>query len=142
MSTRRTPVTKLAVATVILAIVSGAGFGYSQRNVHRVSIRPGEVTSITVEVPMQRFGRNKSFAKEANLPVDCDVSARRSNGGGVRVSVTKTDHSLHLLRARLRVAADPGAQPGRTKRSVNFTIDGEGGWPTATVVVDVKHPLY
>ncbi len=86
MSPRRTPVPKIAVATVILAIVSGAGFGYSQRNIHRVSIRPGEVMSITVEVPMQRFGRTKSFAKEANLPVDCNVSARRSNGGGVRVS--------------------------------------------------------
>ena len=70
MSPNRTPVPKVVVATVILAIVSGALFGYAQRNVHRVSIRPGEVTSITVEVPMQRFGRTKSFAKEANLPVD------------------------------------------------------------------------
>jgi len=142
MSTRRTPVTKLAVATVILAIVSGAGFGYAQRNVHRVSIRPGEVTSITVEVPMQRFGRNKSFAKEANLPVDCDVSAHARDQQGVRVTVARTGHGLHMLRATLRVAADPGAQPGRTKRSVSFTIDGEGGWPTATVVIDVKPPLY
>jgi hypothetical protein len=132
----------IAVATVILAIVSGAVSGYTQRNVHRVSVRPGEVTSITVEVPMQRFGRNKSFAKEANLPVACDVSSHARDQRGVRVTVTNTDHSLHMLRARLRVAADPDAQPGRTKRSVHFTIDGEGGWPTATVVVDVKPPLY
>ncbi len=142
MSPRRTPVPKIAVAMVILAIVSGAGVGSSQRNIHRVSIRPGEVTSITVEVPLQRFGRTKSFAKEANLPVDCDVSARRPDRIGVRVSVAETGHSLHMLRARLHIAADPGAQPGRTKRSVDFTIDGEGGWPTATVIVDVKQPLY
>ena len=91
---------------------------------------------------MQRFGRTKSFAKEANLPVDCDVSARRPDRGGVRVSVAETGHSLHILRAKLRITADPGARPGRTKRSVDFTIDGEGGWPTATVIVDVEHPLY
>jgi hypothetical protein len=132
----------LAVATVILAIMSGAVYGYSQRNVHRVSIRPGEVTSITVEVPMQRFGRHKSFAKEANLPVDCEVSAHPAGQGGVRATVATTGHGLHMLRARLRVAADPGARPGRRKRSVDFVIDGEDGWPTATVVVDVKHPLY
>ncbi|MHC4081037.1 MAG: hypothetical protein ACYTAU_00295 [Planctomycetota bacterium] len=142
MSPRRTTMVRLAVATSILAIVSGAGYGYSQRNVHRVSIRPGEATSITVEVPMQRFGRTKSFAKEANLPVDCDVSAPSRDQGGVRVTVAKTDHSIHILRARLRVAADPGAPTGRTKRSVDFTIDDEGGWPTAIVVVDVKHQPY
>jgi hypothetical protein len=135
-------VPRIAVATVVGAIAVGAVSGYSQRNVHRVSVRPGEVTSITVEVPMQRFGRNKSFAREANLPVDCDVSAHAHDQRGVRVTVSGTDHGVHMLRARLRVAADPGAQPGRTKRSVYFTIDGESGWPTATVVVDVKQPLY
>jgi hypothetical protein len=142
MSPKRTSVSKIAVATVIVAIVSGALSGYSQRNVHRVSVRPGEVTSFTVEVPMQRFGRNKSFAKEANLPVDCDVSSHARDQRGVRVTVAETNHGVHMLRAELRVAADPGAPPGRTKRSVYFTIDGEGGWPTATVVVDVEQPLY
>ncbi|MCH8261341.1 MAG: hypothetical protein IIC46_14175, partial [Planctomycetes bacterium] len=111
-------------------------------NVYRVTIRPGEATTITVEVPMQRFGRAKSFAKELGLPVRCEVSRPSSAPGnrsdGVRVSVLHTSHGLHKMRATLRVAATVGARRGRRTRIIEFTIDGEGDWPEATVVVKVR----
>ncbi len=65
---------RIVVAAVVVFVLGGVGYGYAQRNVYRVSIGPGEATSITVEVPMQRFGWVKSFAKESNLPVRCEVS--------------------------------------------------------------------
>ncbi len=130
-------VQRIVVAAVVVFVLGGVGYGYAQRNVYRVSIRPGEATSITVEVPMQRFGRAKSFAKESGLPVRCGVS-RPSSTDGVRVSVMYTSHGLHKMRAKLRVSASGDARPGRRKRHVEFTIDGGGDWPKATVVVKVR----
>ncbi len=130
-------VQRIVVAAVVVLVLGGAGYAYTQRNVYRVSIRPGEATTITIEVPMQRFGRAKSFAKETGLPVRCTIS-RPSDVDGVRVSVLHTSHGLHKMRAKLRVSARGDARPGRRKRHVEFTIDGEGDWPKATVVVKVR----
>ena len=88
-------VQRIVVAAVVVLVLGGVGYAYAQRNVYRVSIRPGEATTIMVEVPMQRFGRAKSFAKEL-------------------------------------------ARPGKRTRSIEFTIDGEGDWPEATIVVKVR----
>ncbi len=129
---------KLIVFGIVAAAVTGAVYGYTQRHVHRLSVRPGESKSITVEVPMQRFGRPKSFAKGIGLPVVCTVAARPSEPGGVSVSVVETGHKVHMMWARLSVSADPAAPPGRRRRSVDFEIDGQGGWPTATVIIDVQ----
>ncbi len=130
-------VQRIVVAAVVVLVFGGAGYAYTQRNVYRVSIRPGEATTVTIEVPMQRFGRAKSFAKETGLPVRCEIS-RPSELDGVRVSVLHTSHGLHKMRAKLRVSASGNARSGKRKRHVEFTIDGEGDWPKATVVVKVK----
>ena len=135
-------VRRIVVAAVVVLVLGGAGYAYTQRNVYRVSIRPGEATTVTIEVPIQRFGRVKSFAKETGLPVRCEISRPSSAPGnrsdGVRVSVLHTSHGLHKMRAKLRVSASGDARPGRRKRHVEFTIDGEGDWPKATVVVKVR----
>ena len=130
-------VQRIVVAAVVVLVLGGAGYAYAQRNVYRVSIRPGEATTITVEVPMQRFGRAKSFAKESGLPVRCKISRPREVDS-VRVSVLHTSHGLHKLRAKLRVSASGEARQGKRTRHVEFTIDGEGDWPRATVVVKVR----
>ena len=65
---------RIVVAAVVVFVLGGVGYGYAQRNVYRVTIGPGEATTIMVEVPMQRFGRAKSFAKELGLPVRCKIS--------------------------------------------------------------------
>lgn len=129
-------VQRILVTAVVVLVLSGAGYANAQRNVYRVSIMPGQATSIVIEVPMQRFGRSKSFAKELGLPVRCTIS-RPSSADGVRVSVLQTSHGLHKMRAKLRVAATADARPGKRKRSIEFTIDGEGDWPQATMVVKV-----
>ena len=133
---------RIVVAVVVVLVLGGAGYAYTQRNVYRVSIGPGEATTITIEVPMQRFGRAKSFAKELGLPVRCTISRPSSAPGnrsdGVRLSVLETSHGLHKMRAKLRVSATAGARPGKRTRSIEFTIDGEGDWPEATIVVKVK----
>ncbi len=135
-------VQRIVVTAVVVLLLGGAGYAYTQRNVYRVSIGPGEATTIMVEVPMQRFGRAKSFAKETGLPVRCEISRPSSAPGnrsdGVRVSVLHTSHGLHKMRAKLRVSATAGARPGKRKRSIEFTIDGEGDWPRATMVVKVR----
>ncbi len=130
-------VQRIVVAAVVVLLLGGVGYAYAQRNVYRVSIGPGEATTITIEVPMQRFGRSKSFAKESNLLVRCSISCPRE-ADGVRMSVLQTSHGLHKMRARLRVSATAGARPGKRKRSIEFTIDGQGDWPRATVVVKVR----
>ncbi len=130
-------VQRIVVAAVVALVLSGVGYTYTQRNVYRVSIRPGQATTITIEVPMQRFGRAKSFAKETGLPVHWGVS-RPSSPDGVRVSVLYTSHGLHKMRAKLRASASGDARPGKRKRHIEFTIDGEGDWPEATVVVKVR----
>ena len=129
---------RIVVAAVVVVVLGGVGYAYTQRNVYRVSIGPGKATSITIEVPMQRFGRSKSFAKELGLPVRCTISAPGSRSDGVRLSVLETSHGLHKMWAKLRVVAAVGARPGKRKRHVEFTIDGEGDWPRATVVVTVR----
>ncbi len=134
----RSIVGRIVVAAVVVLVLGGVGYAYTQRNVYRVSIGPGEATTITIEVPMQRFGRSKSFAKELGLPVRCTISAPGSRSDGVRLSVLETSHGLHKMWAKLRVVAAVGARPGKRKRHVEFTIDGEGDWPRATVVVTVR----
>ena len=136
----RSIVGRIVVAAVVVLVLGGAGYAYTQRNVYRVSIGPGEATTITIEVPMQRFGRAKSFAKELGLPVRCTIStpAPGIRSDGVRVSVLETSHGLHKMRAKLRVSASGEARPGKHTRHVEFTIDGEGDWPRATIVVKVR----
>lgn len=135
-------VQRIVVALVVVLVLGGAGYAYTQRNVYRVSIMPGQATSITIEVPMQRFGRSKSFAKALGLPVRCTISRPSSAPGnrsdGVRVSVLQTSHGLHKMRAKLRVSASGDAPPGKRTRSIEFTIDGRGDWPRATIVVKVR----
>ena len=130
-------VQRIVVAAVVVLVLGGVGYAYAQRNVYRVSIGPGEATTIMVEVPMQRFGRAKSFAKELGLPVRCKIN-RPGSADGVRLSVLQTSHGLHKMRAKLRVSAAAGARPGKRTRSIEFTIDGEGDWPEATIVVKVR----
>jgi len=129
---------RLVTALVFAAVLVGSIYLFSQRHVYRLSVRPGEVGHVDVAVPMQRFGRSKSFAKELGLPVTCVVSQTTDDDPGVRISVVETGHSLHRLRARLNVEVSRNARPGRRRRSIDFTIDGQGGWPTATVVVKVS----
>lgn len=131
---RRLTVTLLVAVAVIVAV----GYLFSQRHVFKASVRPDETTYIDVEVPMQRLGRTKSFAKERGLPVTCTVSRAGRDEEGVQVSVVETGHSVHRLRARLRIHAVHGVAPGRIRRSIEFAIDGHDGWPTATLVVDVR----
>ena len=142
-SDERSVVGRIVVAAVVVLVLGGAGYAYTQRNVYRVSIGPGEATTIMVDVPMQRVGRAKSFAKELGLPVRCTISHPSSAPGnksdGVRVSVLQTSHGLHKMWAKLRVSASSGAQPGKRTRHVEFTIDGEGDWPRATIVVKVRN---
>jgi hypothetical protein len=128
---------RLVTALILTAVVCGSFYLFSQQHVYRLSVRPGEVGHVDVDVPMQRFGRSKSFAKALGLPVSCVVSQARDDEPGVRISVLGTEHTLHHLRARLLIEVDPNAHPGKRRRSIDLTIDGQGGWPTATVVVSV-----
>jgi len=137
IATRSLLVRRLVTALVLTAVVCGSIYLFSQRHVYRLSVRPGEVGHVEVDVPMQRFGRSKSFAKGFGLPVSCVVSQPRNDDPGVRISIEETGHTLHHLQARLRVEVAAGTRPGRRRRSIEFTIDGQGGWPTATVVVRV-----
>ncbi len=136
---QRTRLVRRLVALAVVAILAaGTVYLYSQRNVYRVALGPGEVTYLTVEVPMQRFGRAKSFAKQSGLPVRCTVSSPQGTASGVHVSVVETGHKVHEMWAKLRIAAAQSASRGRRRRSIEFTIDGEGDWPPATIIVAVK----
>ncbi len=128
----------LVVLAVVAILAAGALYLYSQRNVYRVALGPGEVAYLTVEVPMQRFGRPKSFAKQSGLPVRCTVTSPEGAAPGVHISVVETGHKVHKMWATLRIAAAQSASCGRRSRSIEFTIDGEGDWPPATLDVDVK----
>ncbi len=103
-----------------------------------MALGPGEVAYLTVEVPMQRFGRPKSFAKQSGLPVRCTVTSPERAVPSVHVSVVETGHKVHKVWATLRIAAAQSASRGRRRRSIEFTIDGEGDWPPATIIVAVK----
>lgn len=108
-----------------------------REDLFRVSVAPGTVAWVDVEVPMRRGGRHESFAKEPGLRVRCSVS----DPGGedhVRLAVVETGHTVHRMRAKLRVEAASWASPGTRTRFVEFTIDGEGGWPVARVLIDVE----
>ena len=137
-SQRTRVVRRLVVLAVVAILAAGAVYLYSQRNVYRVALGPGEVAYLTVEVPMQRFGRPKSFAKQSGLPVRCTVSSPQGAAAGVHVSVVETGHKVHEMWAKLRIAADQSASRGRRRRSIEFTIDGKGDWPPATIIVAVK----
>ncbi len=128
----------LVVLAVVAILAASAVYLYSQRNVYRVALGPGEVAYLTVEVPMQRFGRPKSFAKQSGLPVRCTVSSPQGEAAGVHVSVVETGHKVHEMWAKLGIAADRSAPLGRRVRSIEFTIDEEGDWPRATILVDVE----
>ncbi len=123
---------------VVAIVAAGAVYLYSGRNVYRVALGPGEMASLTVEVPMQRFGRPKSFAKQAGLPVRCTVTSPEGAAAGVHVSVVETGHKVHKMWAKLGIAADRGASLGRHVRSIEFTIDEEGDWPRPTIIVEVE----
>lgn len=116
--------------------MGAAGRLYSQRNVYRVTVQPGDVSFVDIEIPMQRAGRRKSFVKERGLPVTCLIAP--TSHGDLHVSAVETSHTFHKLRARLRVSADRGAQPRSVRSSIGFTIDGQSGWPPATLVVTVR----
>ena len=133
-------VQKILLAVFVLGGLGGLTWLYGQRHTFTVSVTPGAVASLRVEVPMQHRGGHKSFAKQLNLPVRCTITAASDQSGGVRVSVVETGHGVHKMWALLRVTADPGAAPDRRKQSCAFTIDGQGGWPSATVVVKVTAP--
>jgi hypothetical protein len=126
---------RVVIAGVVAALVGGMVYLYSQRHVYRISVRPGEPAYVDVDVLMQRVGRSRSFAKERGLPVVCTVSG---GADGVRISVIETGHSLQRLRARLRVEARRETPPGRIRRAIDFTIDGQGDWPAAALVVTVR----
>lgn len=127
---------RVVIMIVVAGVLGGAIYAYGQRHVYRISIDPGEVAFIDVDVPMQRFGRPKSFAKERGLPVTCAVSGTGSEG--VHFAVVRTGHTVHRLRARVRIEASAWARPGTVRRSIEFTIDGQDGWPKAGVIVTVS----
>lgn len=131
--TRRT-----ALCVGLVGLVSGIGYAYAQRHTHRISVRPGETVSITIEVPMQRTFEHKSYAQRRGLPVRCIISGNEV-GSGVDVHVVDTGHRVHLMWATLSIHAAPEAVPGTSlARRVAFTISGQGGWPESTVWIRVR----
>ncbi|MHC4416592.1 MAG: hypothetical protein ACYS0G_15070 [Planctomycetota bacterium] len=130
-------VRRLGVVAIVAALASAAGYAYSQRNVHRVSLGRGETTQITVEIPMERLG-GSSFAKEFNLPVRCTITDPHQVTDGLYVSVIETGHKVQKMWAKLRIIAARDATPGRRRRVLTFTIDGEGGWPQATILINIE----
>lgn len=128
---------RLIGPVVIFIIITGAVYAYSQRNVYHTVIVPGESVSLTIEVLMQRFGRSKNFAKEEDLAVSCNIS-HPVTSDGVQVVVIKTEHTVHKMRALLRISASSNAPAGKRKRQAEFELEGEGNWPRATIVVNVQ----
>ena len=136
-STRRRRFIKLLILTVVAGAVGGGAYLYTHRHTFRVVVRPGQSKQVAVEVPMRRLGRRGNTDEKRALQVDCTVKTPRKDDG-VRLSVVHTGHADGKLQARVYVATDPTATPGRRKRRVSFTVADEGGWPKATVVVDVR----
>ena len=134
-------VQKILLAVFVLGALSGLTWMFVQRNTFTVSVAPGTTTSVKIVVPMQHAGGHKSFAKQRDLPVGCTISATRGRGGGssrgIDVSVVATGHGLHKMWAELRITADADAPARRHRRSCEFTIDGQGDWPIATLLVKV-----
>lgn len=128
---------RLIGPVIVLVIIVGLGYIYSQRNVYHVTIVPGNSASLTIEVPMHRFGRSKSFAKERGLPMRCKIT-RPDKPDDVRVVVVHTEHSVHKMRAKLRVSASRQAPQSKHKWRADFELDGQSDWPQATIVVKVR----
>lgn len=120
-----------------MVIIAGSAYAYSQRNVYHVTIAPGNSVSLTIEVPMQRFGRSKSFAKERNLPMRCKIT-HPEVPDDVRVVVLHTEHTVHKMRAKLNISANRKAPKSKHKWRADFELDGQGDWPQATIVVKVR----
>ena len=130
----------LAILALVLGIIISVVYVYSQRNVYNVAITPGESILLAIEVPMQRFGRSKSFAKEQGLPIRCIITRLNeatSDFDGVSVIVVHAEHTVHKMRAKVHVSATKHALKGKRKWRAEFELDGEGDWPTATIVVNI-----
>ena len=128
---------RLIGPAVVLVIIAGTAYAYSQRNVYHVTIAPGHSASLAIEIPMQRMGRTKSFAKERGLPMRCKIT-RPDKPDDVRVVVVHTEHTVHKMRAKLRVSASSQAPKSKHKWRADFELDGQGDWPQATIVVKVQ----
>jgi hypothetical protein len=128
------------VLVLALAGAGAAAYRLATRHVFRVTVEPGEVSFVDVEVPMQRLTRSKSFTitRAFGLPVTCTVSGDDIDADGVRVWAVQTNHTVHHLKARLRVRAGQGISSTTATRSIDFSVDGEDGWPTARLVVKVR----
>ncbi len=134
-------VQKIVLAMFVLGALGGLTWTFVQRNTFTVSAAPGTMTSVRIVVPMQHAGGHKSFAKQRDLPVTCTITATGDYGagpsGGIHLSVVATGHGLHKMWAQVRITIDADAPAGRHKRSCEFTIDGQGDWPIATLLVNV-----
>ena len=71
------------------------------------------------------------------LPVRCRVITPGSSDQ-VSLTVTGTGHGLHKLWAELEILAYSDAKRGTRERRLEFTINGKGDWPQATVIIDVR----
>lgn len=129
---------RLIGPAIVLVIILGFAYIYSQRNVYHITIVPGDSTLLTIEVPMQRFGRSKSFAKERDLPMRCKIT-RPDKPDDVRVVVVHTEHTVHKMRAKLNISANHKAPKSKHKWRADFELDGQGDWPQATIVVKVQN---
>ncbi len=65
-------------------------------------------------------------------------NATESDHDGVRVVVVNTEHTVHKMRAKLRVSASRQAIKSKHKWRAEFELDGQGDWPLATIVVKVQ----
>lgn len=137
-SVRGTRRRTLILGSLLIGLaVAGLGWIHVERNVHRVTLRPGESTFLTVRVPMHRAFHSREYVDELNQPVQCALS---SPGGrrGVWVVVAETGHGIHKMWARLAIRATAKAEPGRHRRDASFTISGDGNWPEAIVIIRVE----
>ena len=127
----------IAVLGVLAIAMAGAlGWVYVGQHTYRVKLRPGETVTTHIEIPMTRHGVGRHFAKEFNLPVFCRVDAPGRDG--LQVSVTEAGHKISRMWATVVVRATYDATPGKRARRATFTIDGEGGWPVARLIIDVR----
>lgn len=87
---------------------------------------------------MQRALEHKSYAQRRGLPVRCIIRGSE-NDGGIDVHVVRTGHRVHMMWATLSIHAAPAAVPGTSQsRHLAFTISDQGGWPEATVLIQVQ----
>jgi len=121
-----------------VAVLVGAIYLYTQQHVYRVTVKAGQSVLLKIQVPMQRAGQHKSYAKQRRLPVQCTIYPN-DLADGIVVNVIETGHKVHLMWAQLRVTTITQTPQGLRKRSAAFEIDGQGGWPTATVMIKVTH---